>query len=104
MKHPFVPPTRCVGIPHFSLRPLSLDRDVQCLDEIQQQYDALMAEGILPASLPLPTPSTDVQQAGGAVTPERGEPTASGEEGAGVGAGGEPDADLELDGDAGGPG
>lgn len=26
----------------------------QCLDEIQQQYDALMAEGILPASPPLP--------------------------------------------------
>lgn len=25
----------------------------QCLDEIQQQYDALMAEGILPASPPM---------------------------------------------------
>lgn len=79
----------------------------KCLDEIEQQYGALMAEGILPAS-PSPPPSSKIPSkgtaralgaeggaasipGGGGVVVEDG-----GEEG-----GGEADPDLELDDDGG---
>lgn len=69
----------------------------QCLEEIQQQYNALMAEGILPASVPLATspklkPSKGSDR--GVETSTTGVPVEGGE-----GIGGEPDADLELDGE-----
>lgn len=93
--------------------------NAQCLDEIQHQYDALMAEGILPASPPLgaATPSSlDVPIPPRALgAPAATEPGTAPEddgarsltaEGVLVGAGGEegsgegePDADLDLDDD-----
>ena len=81
----------------FSLRSSDVSRwilsfQIQCLDEIQQQYDALMAEGILPASAPPPTPPSKPEK--------RAKPTDDGGgTGEGVGSGGEPDPDLELDDD-----
>eukprot|EP00752_Nemacystus_decipiens_P013802 g12254.t1 len=99
----------------------------QCLDEIQQQYDALMAEGILPASPPTTAsgaaaPSNLSSSPGAAPEGALAAPTASAsasasaseltaegvvvtagdaEDGNGVRAvgEGEPDADLDLDGD-----
>ena len=66
----------------------------QCLEEIQQQYDALMAEGILPASVPITTSSKVNKPSKGAEASTIGVPSEGGE-----GIGGEPDADLELDGE-----
>lgn len=91
----------------------------QCLDEIQQQYDALMAEGILPASPP--TSSLRVNTSHLSAAAAEGIPTsasaslssstltaegvfvsgggAAAEGATGVVGEGEPDADLDLDGD-----
>lgn len=87
-----IPPT----VPTTSLHACG---QLQCLDEIQQQYDALMAEGILLSSMPSPEPagSHAPGMGPGVVSPA----TAPGTIG---GAHGEADADLELDEDGGGGG
>lgn len=95
----------------------------QCLDEIQQQYDALMAEGILPASPPMTAAAASSSRSSSNGAPTEGAAPASTAsasapaseltaEGVVVTAGdaadengvravgeGEPDADLDLDGD-----
>ena len=69
----------------------------QCLDEIQQQYDALMADGILPASASAltPAPTAPLNPSGGLKL----EAESSTVEVPPGGEGGEADPDLELDGD-----
>lgn len=93
------PRTHDRGILRYFFRPLPWARRRQCLDEIQQQYDALMAEGILPASPPMITPSKLAKLHGQAGARGASIPGVVVGEG---GAGGEVDPDLELDDDGGG--